>query len=84
MVVACEARVFGSMMKRMTLMKLREALTISLVRDLSSIHTLCNNSSMVDMSMESGCTRAHTHAVVSHTHILKQNSFELSSFQLPR
>lgn len=53
MTVACDASVLGSMMKRMTLMKPKEALTISLVRDVSSRHTLCSSCSLVVTSIAS-------------------------------
>lgn len=57
MTVTCDASVLASMMKRMTLMKPREALTISLVRDDSSRQTLCSSCSRVVTSMASGKDR---------------------------
>lgn len=51
--VACDARVFGSIMKRRTLMKPKAALTISLVRDESRRQMLCSSCSMVLTSMAS-------------------------------
>lgn len=54
MTVACDPSVLGSMMKRMTLMKPKAALTISLVRDDSSRQTLCSSCSLVVTSMASG------------------------------
>lgn len=54
MTVTCDASALGSMMKRMTLMKPRAALTISLVRDDSSRQTLCSSCSKVLTSMASG------------------------------
>lgn len=58
MTVACDASVLGSMMKRITLMKPKAALTISLVRDDSSRHTLCSSCSLVDASMASAREKA--------------------------
>lgn len=53
MTVACDASVLGSMMKRMTLMKPKAALTISLVRDDSSRQILWSSCSLVATSMAS-------------------------------
>lgn len=58
--VACEASLLGSRMKRMTLMKLRAALTISLVRDDSSRQMLCSSCSKVLTSMASGEREGHS------------------------
>lgn len=62
--VTCPASVLGSMTKRMTLIKLSAALTISLVRDASSRHTLCRRCSIDPMSIESD-THTHTHFVTT-------------------
>lgn len=55
--VTCETSVLVSMMKRITLMKPKAALTISLVRDANSRQTLCSSCSMVLTSIESGNTK---------------------------
>lgn len=58
MAVACDASVLGSRMKRMTLMKPKAALTISLVRDDISRQTLYSSCSLVGTSMASGRDKA--------------------------
>lgn len=58
MMAACDASVLGSMMKRMTLMKPKAALTISLVRDDNSRQILCSSCSLVVASMASGKEKA--------------------------
>lgn len=58
MTVACDASVLGSMMKRMTLMKPKAALTISLVRDDISRQMLYSSCSLVATSMASGRQKA--------------------------
>lgn len=68
MTVTCEASVLGSMMKRMTLTKPKEALTISLVRDDSSRQTLYSSCSNVDTSIES--ERTNKNGVLNPAHYL--------------